>query len=90
MRSRYNARCACNCGRCQRFPQIDIMPSNPLLANAYVPFQEADELFCPIDSLENGTTFPELVSPYNKNDSQETINYLRQARTCERGDMNGL
>ena len=62
------------------------MPNNPLLANAYVPYQYIDELLCPMESLENGTTFPELVSPYSKNQSQCIIQYLMQTETCEEVD----
>ena len=72
------------CGRhCKELP---VMPNNPQLANAYVPYQYADQLLCPNDSLENGTTFPELVSPYAKNQSQCVIQYLMQTETCEEVD----
>ena len=63
------------------------MPENPLLANAYVPYQYIDELFCPQESLAHGTTFPELVSPYTKNQSQCMIQYLSQTDTCEEVDL---
>ncbi len=62
------------------------MPENPLLANAYVPYQYYDELFCPMEALEHGTAFPELVSPYSKNQSQCVIQYLSQTETCEEVD----
>ena len=59
------------------------MPNNPELANAYVPYQYADELFNTNDSLRHGTTFPELVDAYTKNQSQSVIAYLSQTETCE-------
>ena len=65
------------------------MPVNPMLANAYVPYQELDETFCPMESLNHGTTFPELVSPYTKNQSQCIIRYLEQTNTCEEVDDRG-
>lgn len=64
----------------------DFMPKDPLLAKAYVPYQELDKTFCPLESLKNGTTFPELVSPYNKNDSQCVIKYLKNTKTCKEVD----
>ncbi len=80
-------RCSCNC--CQRnCRQLPFMPENPLLANAYVPYQDLDELFCPEEALEHGTAFPELVSPYSRNQSQCVIQYLSQTDTCEEVDSN--
>ena len=64
------------------------MPENPLLANAYIPFQYTDDLFCPAEALTHGTAFPELVSPYEKNQSQYTIQYLNETQTCEEVDSN--
>lgn len=87
MRNRYMNRRRGNnymCGKhCKELP---VMPDNPKLANAYVPYQYADDLLCPKDSLENGTTFPELVSPYSKNQSQCVLAYLMQTETCEEVD----
>lgn len=75
--------CGCNCRNC-RMP--DFMPNDPRLANAYVPYQELDDTFCPKESLEHGTTFPELVSPYMRNQSQCMIKYLRETKTCREVD----
>lgn len=77
----YNC-CPKNCG------ELPEMPINPMLANAYVPYQYIDKTFCPLESLEHGTTFPELVSPYSKNQSQCIIQYLSQTETCEEVDNN--
>ena len=35
------------------------------LARAYVPFQKFCSTYMPIEALRNGTSFPELLSPYN-------------------------
>ncbi len=89
MRSRYNSRRRrnCDCPKCCRnCADMPFMPEDPLYANAYVPYQYAEDLYCPKESLENGTTFPELVSPYTKNQSQCIINYLSQTETCEEVD----
>ena len=88
-RNRYNRR-KCNCGcdnGCQKCQMPDKMPSMPLLANSYVPYQTIQETFTPRESLENGTTFPELVSPYAPNQSQCMMQYLRQTETCEGGGL---
>lgn len=93
MRNRFNTRrsCNCNCRNCQnRCRPMDVMPANPLLANAYVPYQEVEEVFTPMEALEHGTAFPELVSPYCPNQSQEIIRYLRGTSTCGEGDCNGM
>lgn len=73
---------SCNCCQhnCTKIPQ---MPENPMLANAYIPYQYFDELYCPENSLMYGTTFPELVSPYVPNQSQHLIQYLQTTHTCE-------
>lgn len=31
---------------------------------SYVPWQRWEELFCPEDALQKGTTFPSLVMPF--------------------------
>lgn len=86
-RTRYPSRnCECNCNRCRECRMPDFMPANPLLAKAYVPYQEIDETFCPVESLAHGTTFPELVSPYCKNQSQCIVKYLSQTETCKEVD----
>ena len=91
MRNRYNNRRSCNCRNCQnRCRPMDVMPANPMLANAYVPYQQGEELFSPMEALEHGTAFPELVSPYCKNQSQEVINYLRGTTTCREDECDGM
>ena len=91
MRNRYNNRRSCNCRTCQnRCRAMDTMPANPLLANAYVPYQQGEELFTPEEALVHGTAFPELVSPYCPNQSQEVINYLRRTSTCGEDERDGM
>ena len=92
MRNRFNnIRHSCNCRNCQnRCRAMDAMPTNPMLANAYVPYQEGEDLFTPNEALEQGTAFPELVSPYHKNHSQEVINYLKKTSTCGEDECDGL
>lgn len=74
--------------RCPNCDMPDFMPDNPQLANAYVPYQDKEDTFCPAESLMHGTTFPELVSPYRQNQSQCTINYLKGTKTCREVDDN--
>ncbi len=40
------------------------MPSNPMLANAYVPYQTMDQIYTVDTGLNEGTIFPELNDPY--------------------------
>lgn len=49
-------------------------------AEAYVQNQILGEPFSPIQGLQNGTMFPELVRPYYPGQSLEQINYLRSGR----------
>ncbi len=66
-RKMYNTQMCC-CGNCMsescycKVP--DFMPRDPLLANSYVPYQTLNEIYEPRTSLEQGTIFPELDSPY--------------------------
>ncbi len=46
----------------------ELVIENVRLAAAYVPYQYLCELFNPIESLANGTAFPELFSPFDKRD----------------------
>lgn len=83
--------CECSCRNYHnKYKKVDTMPIVPQLANAYVPYQDANEMFCPGDSLENGTAFPELVSPYHKNQSQEIISYLKNTKLHEEDGRNEL
>lgn len=52
---------------CMNEDEIEVMPSNPMLAHAYVPFQIAKCLYNPAKGLRAGTIFPELNMPYMHN-----------------------
>lgn len=88
-RTRYPRRTCGNTNerpKCLNCAMPPFMPRNPMLANAYVPYQELNEVFMPQESLCHGTTFPELVSPYEKNQSQCIVKYLSETNTCEEVD----
>lgn len=75
--------CSCQCNSCRKCRELPAMPTNPMLANSYVPYQYIEEIFEPCEALENGTLFPELVSPYVPGQSQCIIRYLEGTNTCE-------
>lgn len=43
---------------------IPVMPEDPQLAQAYVPYQVYMGIFPAMEGLHKGTVFPELYSPY--------------------------
>lgn len=72
----------CGCG----FDEEDeVFPSNPMLAQSYVPVQTLDKTFTPCCGLKNGTIFPELVSPYEPCDSMRFIEYLKRRNEIGEG-----
>ena len=54
--------------------------SNYSYASSYVPNQILGTPFSPMQGLQNGTMFPELVRPYSPGQSMEEMNYLRYGR----------
>ena len=58
-------------------PSGDLFPSNPMLAQSYVPIQYMDKTFSPQCGLKNGTIFPELVNKYYPGQSMMDIDYIR-------------
>lgn len=40
------------------------IPENPVVAMAYIPFQNFGELYEPAQGIENGTMFPVLNKPF--------------------------
>ena len=40
---------------------IPVMPVNPELAEAYIPYQIYGKIFMPDEALQKGTVFPELA-----------------------------
>ncbi len=72
----------CGCG----FDEAEsVFPTNPMLAQSYVPIQKMDKTFTPNCGLKMGTIFPELVSPYMPGQSMEEIQYLKQANKIGEG-----
>lgn len=74
----------CDCG----FDMDDsnsVFPSNPQLAQSYVPIQKMNKVFDPACGLKMGTIFPELVSPYYPGQSIQEIEYLRATNTIGEG-----
>lgn len=72
----------CECGFEE---EINIFPQEPMLAQSYVPWQYMDETFKPNIGLNNGTIFPELVSPYKAGDSMKEIAYIKNTNTIKEG-----
>ena len=82
--------CNCNenhndeCG-CGFEEEYDVFPSNPMLAQSYVPFQYMDKTFKPCVGLMHGTIFPELVSPYEPGQSMEEIAFIERINKIGEG-----
>ena len=77
----------CNCGF-DDDNESDVFPDNPMLAQSYVPIQFMDKTFKPCIGLDNGTIFPELVSPYCPGDSMKQIEFLRKTNPIGEGCNN--
>lgn len=72
----------CGCG----FDEVaSPFPTNPMLAQSYVPIQKMDKTFTPSCGLKMGTIFPELVSPYMPCQGVEEIQYLKCANEIGEG-----
>ena len=72
-----NGTCQCDCGF-EEETISNMFPTNPMLAQSYVPIQEMDKTFTPCCGLKMGTIFPELVSPYMPGQSMAENDYLRR------------
>ena len=77
----YNTNCSCGFDD----DEMDVFPSNPMLAQSYVPYQYMEDTFKPCTGLDNGTIFPELVSPYAPGDSMKDIAYIEKTNTIGEG-----
>lgn len=66
--------CGCNMYTSQN---NNAFPENYLYGHAYTPNQCMGTTFTPEIGLQNGTIFPELVSPYSPGQSIDFIEYLR-------------
>lgn len=40
------------------------LPEDPVVAMAYIPWQQLNEVYEPMTALKNGTIFPELNKPF--------------------------
>lgn len=72
----------CECGYDEEFMSL---PSNPNLAQSYVPIQYINKTFIPEIGLRMGTIFPELVSSYVPCQSMEEISYLEKSNEIGEG-----
>ena len=45
-------------------PDLPALPSDTVVAMAYVPFQQLRNVYCAEDGLKNGTMFPCLNKPF--------------------------
>jgi len=72
----------CECGFEEEY---DVFPSNPMLAQSYVPIQFMDKTFKPCIGLKHGTIFPELVSPYEPGQSMEEIAFIERTNKIGEG-----
>ena len=73
---------SCQCGFDQ---EMNLFPTNPMLAQSYVPTQYMDKTFTPCCGLKNGTIFPELVTTYYPGQSMMEIEYLRSRNGFGKG-----
>ncbi|MBQ7409884.1 MAG: spore coat associated protein CotJA [Clostridia bacterium] len=67
--------CGCNMYTSQN--NNNAFPENYLYGHAYTPNQCMGTTFTPEIGLQNGTIFPELVSPYSPGQSIDFIEFLR-------------
>ncbi|MGN1328045.1 MAG: spore coat associated protein CotJA [Clostridia bacterium] len=87
--------CNCDCNMCNNYDKCNcgfeeeeeesVFPLNPMLGQSYVPIQRMNNTFTPCCGLQNGTIFPELVSPYYPCQSIEDIEYLRRRNEIGKG-----
>lgn len=75
-RSNQNS-CGCNMYASEASLNNNAFPENYLYGHAYTPNFCMKRTFTPECGLENGTIFPELVSPYSPGQSIDFIEYLR-------------
>ena len=64
---------------------MDVFPSDPKLAQSYVPFQYMEDTFKPCVGLDHGTIFPELVSPYMPCQSMRVNEFLEATNIIREG-----
>ena len=69
--------CSCKNMYANETSSNNSFPANYLYGYAYTPTSCMNKTFTPECGLENGTIFPELVSPYSPGQSIDFIEYLR-------------
>lgn len=69
--------CGCNMYANETSQNNSIFPENYLYGYSYTPNSCMGRTFTPEVGLENGTIFPELVSPYSPGQSIDFIEFLR-------------
>lgn len=82
-----NTMCDCdNNDCCCGFDEEEsVFPTNPMLAQSYVPWQTMDKTFKPCVGLKMGTIFPELVSPYVPCQDIEEMEFIKQTNMIGEG-----
>ena len=45
-------------------PDPSMLPENPVVAMAYIPFQQYGSVYSAEKALDNGTLFPDLNKPF--------------------------
>lgn len=58
--------------------RTNAFPENYLYGHAYTPNFVLNNTYIPEVGLENGSIFPELISPYSPGQSIDFIEYLRR------------
>ena len=58
----------------------NIFTSMPMYGHAYTPIQVMNKIFTPAEGLNEGTIFPELVTPYVPLQSMTENRYLKNFR----------
>lgn len=76
--------CEDNCA-CGFDEEESVFPTNPMLAQSYVPWQTMDKTFRPCVGLKMGTIFPELVSPYVPCQDIEEMEFIKKTNTIGEG-----
>ncbi len=72
----------CACGYNEPY---NAFPTNPTIAESYVPTQYLDRAFKSCIGLKKGTIFPELVNNYEPCQSMKEIEYLKSTNEIGEG-----
>lgn len=65
-----------NCDECGFNNNSSTFPEDPVYGQSYVPIQQLNQTYKPSVGLQNGTIFPELVSPYKPGQSIAENQYI--------------